>query len=107
MTLIEALLMLPEHGESKVVSREVAEALAGSSIKIVQRCGILWSLTDGGRRFLVQFRRGRSDFATRVVVRLSAFRSILTFDRCGARGRRMLTGCIYGAKEGACPAYCW
>jgi hypothetical protein len=70
MTLIEALLLLPERGEPNIVNREVATALAGSSAKIVQRRGKLWSLTDDGRRFLAQFRYGRSDTITEIVVRL-------------------------------------
>ena len=70
MTLIEALLLLPERGEPNIVNREVAAALAGSSTKIVQRHGKLWSLTDDGQRFLMQFRPGRSDSITEIVVRL-------------------------------------
>jgi hypothetical protein len=71
MTLIEALLTLPEHGESKIVSREVAVVLAGASTKIVRSRGSLtWFLTDGGRRLLVQFNNENPDVETHVVVRL-------------------------------------
>ena len=70
MTLIEALLLLPEHGKPEVVSREVASALNGSSASIARRNGTRWSLTDAGRRFLARFRQGGSDVVTQVVVRL-------------------------------------
>ena len=71
MTLIDALMMLQEHGEPTMVAQDVATALAGSSDKIAQRHGGLWSLTEGGRRFLAQFRLGRSDFFATVVVRIA------------------------------------
>ena len=70
MTLIEALLLLPEHGEPGPVDWEVAGALNGLSPSIVRRHGTLWSLTDSGRRFLAQFRQDGSYVITQVVVRL-------------------------------------
>jgi hypothetical protein len=70
MTLIEALLLLPERGEPGPVDWEVAGALNGFSPSIVRRHGTLWSLTDGGRRFLTQFRQDGSYIITQVVVRL-------------------------------------
>jgi hypothetical protein len=71
MTLIDALLLLQKHDAPTMVGHDVAAILAGSSDKIVQRCGVLWSLTDGGRRFLAQFRQGPSDFFATVVVRIA------------------------------------
>ena len=70
MTLIEALLLLPEHGEPEVVGREVARVLNGSSAGLARRHGTRWSLTDTGRRFLAQFRQDGSYVVTQVVVRL-------------------------------------
>ena len=70
MTLIEALLLLPEQGEPELVNRAVARALAGSSPTIVGRHGRLWSLTDAGRRFLAQFRHCRPYIVTHVTVSL-------------------------------------
>jgi hypothetical protein len=70
MTLIEALLLLPEHGEPGPVDREVAGALKRLSPRIVRRHGALWSLTDSGRRFLAQFRQDGLNVITQVVVRL-------------------------------------
>jgi hypothetical protein len=70
MTLIEALLLLPEDGAPEAVAREVARALNGSSARIARRQGTRWSLTDTGRRFLAQFRPGGSCVVTQVVVRL-------------------------------------
>jgi hypothetical protein len=70
MTLIAALLLLPEHGEPESVDREVARALNGSSAWIARRHGTRWSLSDAGRRFLAQFRPGGSSIVTQVVVRL-------------------------------------
>jgi hypothetical protein len=71
MTLIDALLLLQEHGEPTMVGQNVAAVLAGSSDKIVQRCGAQWSLTEGGCRFLAQFRERRSDSFATVVVRIA------------------------------------
>ena len=70
MTLIETLLSLPEDGEPKVVSRKAAAALTGASPKMVVRHGTLCSLTDGGRRFLVQFRHVQPAIVSHIVVRL-------------------------------------
>src|ERR1700704_6539458 len=70
MTLIEALLLLPEHGEPGSVDGELAGALDGLSASIVRRHGALWSLTDRGRRFLAQFRQDGSHVLTQIVVRL-------------------------------------
>jgi hypothetical protein len=70
MTLIEALLLLPKHGEPGPVDREVSGAFNGLSSTIIRRHGALWSLTDGGRRFLEQFRQDGSCAITQVVVRL-------------------------------------
>ncbi len=70
MPLIEALLLLPEHGEPGPVDWEVAGALNGLSPNFVRRHGRLWSLTDGGRRFLAQFRQDGLQVVTQVVVRL-------------------------------------
>jgi hypothetical protein len=70
MSLIEALLLLPEQGEPAPVDWEVAGALNGLSPNIVRRHGTLWSLTDSGRRFLAQFRQDGIQVVTQVVVRL-------------------------------------
>jgi hypothetical protein len=70
MTLIEALLLLPEHGEPGPVDWEVAGVLRGLSPRIVRRHGALWSLTDSGRRFLAQFRQDGAHIVRQVVVRL-------------------------------------
>ena len=70
MTLMEALLLLPEHGEPEAVDWEVARALNGLSRWIVRRHGALWSLTNSGRRFLAQFRQDGSYGVTQVVVRV-------------------------------------
>jgi len=70
MSLIDILLLLPEHGEPMVVSRQLAVALGAASPRFVRRREALWSLTRAGQRFLVQFRSERSDTITRVVVRL-------------------------------------
>jgi hypothetical protein len=70
MTLIEALLLLPEHGESQAVDREAGKVLTRSSAGIARRHGTGWSLTGTGRRFLAQFRQGGSYVVTQVVVRL-------------------------------------
>lgn len=69
MTLIQALLLLPEYGGPTVVSREAAVPLGGSSGRFAGCRGILWSLTDDGQRFLAQFRR-RPIAVTKVTVRL-------------------------------------
>ncbi len=79
MTLIEALLLLPEHGAPKVANRELSAALAGSSPRIVTRLGRLCSLTEGGRRFLAQFRHGRPATVSHVVVRLMIENDTLVF----------------------------
>ena len=70
MTPIQALLLLPEHGGPKAVDMDVAAALNKVSAKLVRRHANLWTLTDGGRRFLAQLRRGPVIVVTRVVVRV-------------------------------------
>ena len=69
MTLIEALLSLPQRGGPTVVSREAAVELGGSSGRFVRCRGVLWSLTDDGQRFLEQFRH-KPFIVTKVTVRL-------------------------------------
>jgi hypothetical protein len=79
MTLIEALLALPQDGAPAVVSGEVAAELRGASTRFVRCSGILWSLTDDGRRLLGQFRQGH-DGISQVTVRLIIKDSVPAFD---------------------------
>ena|SRR5690349_2112603 len=78
MTLIEALLSLPENGGPTVVSREAAVELGGSSGRFVRCLGILWSLTDDGQRFLTQFRHTPLT-VTKVTVRLVTENNVPVF----------------------------
>lgn len=70
MTLIEALLLMPQRGAPMVANRELATALAAGSARFVRRHATLWSLTDDGRRFLAQFKLGRSEPISQITVRL-------------------------------------
>lgn len=70
MTLIDALLTLPRHGNPVVVSQHLATILAASPARFVRHHAPLWSLTHDGQRFLAQFRLGRSDAISRVAVKL-------------------------------------
>jgi len=70
MTLIEALLSLPEHGEPEIASLADAIALTWSPARFVQRDGMRFSLTDVGRRFLAQFRDTGPNDISHIVVRL-------------------------------------
>src|SRR5690242_20435851 len=70
MALIEALLRLPEDGQPTLVGREVAAELATASARFVQGGVGLWSLTEAGRRFLVQFRPEVSVEVSHIVVKL-------------------------------------
>ena len=70
MTLIEALLSLPEDGEPAIAGLESAIALTWSPARFVQRDGMQFALTDDGRRFLGQFRDARPAEIRQVVVKL-------------------------------------
>ena len=70
MTLVEALLLLPECGEPTAVRRDIAAELSRASARFVCRGGARWALTDGGRRFLAQFREDAVDAVQSVLVTL-------------------------------------
>jgi hypothetical protein len=69
MTLIEAMMLMPQRGAPMVADRELATVLAASSARFVRRHAMLWSLTDDGQRFLAQFKLGRSEALSQVTVR--------------------------------------
>lgn len=70
MSLVEALLSLPDSLELTVVRRDIAAELSRASAKFVCRGGARWALTDSGRRFLMQFREDASDAVESVLVTL-------------------------------------
>ena len=70
MTLIEALLLLPQRGDPTVLSRELASVLTAGSGRFVHRRAAFWSLTTDGQRFLAQFRSDRSAAIGHVAVKL-------------------------------------
>ena len=70
MLPIEALLMLPEKGEPRVLDSDVNAALMRVSARFVRRRKKLWSLTEEGSRFLVQFRPRPPSTLEQVMVRL-------------------------------------
>ena len=56
MTMIEALLSLPAHGEPMLVSQDIAATLQRSATRFANCLAKTWFLTESGRRFLDQFR---------------------------------------------------
>ena len=71
MTLIEALLSLPEDGQPAIAAREAVRELRAVSDRFVHHHATLWSLTPDGQRLLAQFRPYRAaPAACRIVVRL-------------------------------------
>ena len=70
MSLIEALMSLPDNGQATHVAGPTAAVLSSVAGRFARRNAALWSLTPDGCRFLAQFRPERTDIIRRVVIRL-------------------------------------